>query len=517
MSRKWLTGRRSGYGVLVLVVGLVIWNLLPDRRVSRLTNQLRAGTTFQDRVQQALWKNLPLPLRSKFSFLEPRDYSTTHRRAAEQLGALGPLASNAVPALLSAISNDGACGYETILEEFLAIGRIGPSARQATPQLLRWLNSPDPGRGSAQGTWHRGAAWALARIAPDDPQVVTALINALGRCPVEDLFAFVDPDDFREPIVEGWHATLRPPFLPSEKRTLIRSLGKLRPQTPESLSALLYQLEHGEYAARATAADVLGTLRPTRVQVTRKLIESLEHTDSEHLPNALDRDAIATEWYHAFERRQAPFLGGRTASTKSMSDTPEKRAGVFHYVDSDPFDLVDVIFVPAQGYSGWGLRASVIRALGHIGPDAIDALPMLQREFQNPTNVLRFNAAAAAWRISGPTPEVIATFEDAWRSDRDTRRLAVLRLRDLGIQFPKAVALLSEALQDGSKVVRKQAAESLAWLGTNAISVLPALRALENDQTISVRFYATQAVLAVQFSNTLGQALEYAQRTKAKK
>lgn len=507
--------------MLVLLVGLVFWNVLleiwsPGRRVSKLAHQLRAGTTFQDRVQQAVWKNLPSRLRSKLGVPSPPDYWRMHLSAAERLGALGPLASNAVPALLWAVGNESPRDYGTILEEFLAIGRIGPGARQAVPELLRWLSSPDPlmRAGSAQGTWRRGAAWALARIAPDDPQVATALVNALARCQREDLFAFVNPDDFREPIVEGWHATLRAPFLPSEKRTLIRSLGKLRPQTLETISALLNQLEQGEYAARATAADVLGTLRPTRVEVTRKLVEALALTESEHLPNALERDAIAMEWWDAFGRHSA----GSAGAIKSMSDTPEKRAGAFAFVESNPLDLVDVLFVPAQGYSGWGLRVSVIRALGHIGPSAIDALPMLQRECQNRTNVLRFDAAAAAWRISGATPEVLATFEDGCRSsDRDMRQIVVSRLRDLGTESPKAVGLLSVALQDPSHVVRKQAAESLAWLGTNAISALPALRASENDPAMIVRSFATQAVMAVQFSNSLDEGVEGSQTTKAEK
>jgi HEAT repeat protein len=250
------------------------------------------------------------------------------------------------------------------------------------------------------------------------------------------------------------------------------------------------------------------------VEVTRKLVEALAHTDSEHLPNALERDEIAIEWWAAFERRN----GASAGAIRSMRATPEDRASTFAFVERNPIELVDVLFAPAQGYAGWGLRVRVIRALGHIGASAVDALPMLLRECQNRTNVLRFDAAAAAWRIGGPTPEVIATFGDGCRSsDGEMRQIAVSRLRDLGTESPKAVALLSEALQDGSTTVRKQAAESLAWLGTNAISALPALRALENDQAFIVRVFATQAVLAVQFSNTVNKPLECGQNIEAQK
>ena len=166
-------------------------------------------------------------------------------------------------------------------------------------------------------------------------------------------------------------------------------------------------------------------------------------------------------------------------------------------------ERVELVFVPAPGYPGWGLRREVIRALGHIGPSAREALPLLWKECGDRSNMLRFAAAAAIWRISGESPELTAVFEDGWRSgDRDMREIEVTCLRKLGAEFPKAVPLLSLALRDTSTTIRLEAVSSLASLGSNALPALPGLKALaKDDPKFVVRDGAKQAVLSVQFSN----------------
>jgi HEAT repeat protein len=478
---------RSGLALAACLV--LLWVLLdvwgPGARVTALTHQLKAGSSLLDRLKQAVWRKVPM------RWLAPRDYGRLRRRAAVELGALGPAASNAVPTLVWAIGQENTWDYETIIEEFLALGRIGLAAKRAVPDLLKSLNSPDPpgAGGSAQGTWRRGAAWALARIAPGDPRAATALVNALGQCETEDTFVYVSEDDFREPILEFWHATLRWPFMPSVKRNLIRSLGRLQPQTPETLSALFDQLDHGEYAAQATAADVLGRLRPTPDGTVGKLVDALKRAAGDRLPGDADLDAMAEAWdRHRFGARSTLF--------------PKTKGSVF-LIGPGPVERVETVFVPAPGYPGWGLRWQVIRALGRIGPSAQEALPLLWKECGDRSNMVRFAAAAAVWRISGESPELTAVFEDGWRSgDRDLREMEVTCLREMGAEFPKAVPLLSLGLRDTSTTVRRQAVSSLASLGTNALSALPALKALaKDDPGFIVRICATQAVLAVQFSN----------------
>jgi len=535
-ARALARHRRGAIRTLVLVGCVVLakavlqgWPGKGKESVGALAAELRAGNSVFDRIRQAVWHLVPPRLERALRLLKPTEDQTFHDRrlrAAAQLGLRGPAASNAVPALLRALRHEEFGDDQVIDEELLALGRIGPAARPAVPDLLRWLNGQLPAapappslrkvvtrvryggtlpvsvsrtaRPAKPGTWTRGAAWALARIAPDDPQVRSELLKALGRCGVGDLDACIRPDNFNEPVLEGWRpatwGATGGPMSPSEKRNLLRAIGRLRPQTPETLAALLDQLDHGEYAAQATAADVVGQMRPVCREGVAKLIAGLTRTGGEHLPDNRELDALATAWWKAYERH----FGSVPASVK---DTPEKRiTGAWGGGQRGLGEMVDTVFVQVPGFPGWGLRLRIIRALGQLGPAAREAMPLLLSECRNPTTVLRFDAAVAAWRIHGASPEVIATFEDGWRcADAQTRQLETARLKELAAESPQAVAPLMEGLSDPSRAIRLQVMASLASLGVKAAPALPALRALEDDPEPIVRIGATQALRAVQF------------------
>lgn len=94
--------------------------------------------------------------------------------AAGALGAMGPEAVEAVPALIQALGDedifvrDGAAG---------ALGAIGPEAKEAVPALIEALRNADVPRSSA--------AWALGAIGPEAWDAVPVLIEALGD---EDIY-----------------------------------------------------------------------------------------------------------------------------------------------------------------------------------------------------------------------------------------------------------------------------------------------------------------------------------------
>ena len=172
---------------------------------------------------------------------------------------------------------------------------------------------------------------------------------------------------------------------------------------------------------------------------------------------------------------------------------------VFSDAPDDPLGKFETIFPSGKGFPGWGLRLRVIRALGRIGPPAREAMPLLLSECENRTNVLRFDAAVAAWRIDGQSPELTATFEQGLHAaDPGLRQFAIARLAETGAELPQALALLIDGLRDPVVSIRVQVVDSLAALGTNALPALPALRVLTNDQTFLVRIVATQALQAVQ-------------------
>jgi HEAT repeat protein len=107
----------------------------------------------------------------------------------------------------------------------------------------------------------------------------------------------------------------------------------------------------------------------------------------------------------------------------------------------------------------------------------------------------------ALLRLEGESPEVVSTFEQGLQTtSEETRTAAVARLSELGPGFPKTTILLAEALRDPDFHNRLTALDSLSRLGSNAISVLPAITALTNDRNSRVRKAATNAVEAVQSS-----------------
>lgn len=132
----------------------------------------------------------------------------TRLRAAEVLQRLGPAAEAAVPELVKALQ-DSTGSFREQLQ--IAVRRIGPGAAAATDELIRSLDDTDPvirrsavlaigsigtpaaaakgklieSLGSIEDSFEQVlAAWAVAKVAPEDEQVakiaVPFLVDALG-------------------------------------------------------------------------------------------------------------------------------------------------------------------------------------------------------------------------------------------------------------------------------------------------------------------------------------------------
>ena len=91
------------------------------------------------------------------------------RLAAQQLGARGIRALEAVPAMIEALGDSEAIVRATVAE---ALGGIGVTAKAAVPTLLKLLKDPD-------AYVRETAAEALADIGVDAPKVVPALMELL--------------------------------------------------------------------------------------------------------------------------------------------------------------------------------------------------------------------------------------------------------------------------------------------------------------------------------------------------
>jgi HEAT repeat protein len=100
-----------------------------------------------------------------------KDQSVVNRRtAAQQLGARGVRAVEAVPAMIEALGDSEAVVRSSVAE---ALGGIGVTAKASVPTLLKLLKDADAGV-------RETAAEALADIGADAPKVVPALLELLS-------------------------------------------------------------------------------------------------------------------------------------------------------------------------------------------------------------------------------------------------------------------------------------------------------------------------------------------------
>ena len=100
-----------------------------------------------------------------------RDIPAFRRRAIRVLGRIGPPAHSAIPELVAEIDKDdgsNANAFPGTVWAIEALGRIGPAARSALPAIRSHATDRNPNVRAA-------VAWALVRIAPSDIQTKTLL------------------------------------------------------------------------------------------------------------------------------------------------------------------------------------------------------------------------------------------------------------------------------------------------------------------------------------------------------
>jgi len=171
--------------------------------------------------------------------------------AARAIGAVGPAAVSAVPALTRALDDE-----KTIRDEVItALGKIGPGAGESVPALIRWLlrnesydfdvaktlGSIGPRAAAAvpellkmlRSGWAANrfqAARAIARIGPVSDDIVPALLLALGD---------------KDPVV---------------RRHAVEALGAMGEAGKKAIPLLKGLLEDGDEFVRSAASKVLENL-----------------------------------------------------------------------------------------------------------------------------------------------------------------------------------------------------------------------------------------------------------------
>ena len=185
--------------------------------------------------------------------------------AARVLGRYGPIASDAVPALIVALEDGSTRGAAVN-----ALVRIGPEARAAIPALEELTGSTDTGLASL-------AVNALGRIGPEARAAIPALEELTGSTDTGlaslARFALMKIDPKGHPIEESEKVPAFTAVLADEdfRMEAAAALGEIGPDARAATPQLLKLLEDRSGEVRAAAARALGRIKPDAEQLLKLL------------------------------------------------------------------------------------------------------------------------------------------------------------------------------------------------------------------------------------------------------
>jgi HEAT repeat protein len=275
-------------------------------------------------------------------------------RAAKQLGRLGWLARDALPALRAALADDDARVREAVAQ---AVGQMGPGA---LPAIAGLLAHPDK-------YVRRHGVWAVGRLGPAARPVLSDLCAALR-----------DPD-------------------PRTASGAAQALGNFGAGGADAIPALTEAMRGTNIVLCRLAAKALSQIGPPALAA---LIAHLQHSD----PFVRGESALALGWMGAPARSAVPYLAGvvRGPGHRALDATPppvRSRA-----LDDEPTESPTPTHTPAPAASGSpeeNCRVHAATALGRIGPPAAAALADLWEVAQSGPDVLRRAALHAIKQVQG--------------------------------------------------------------------------------------------------------------------
>jgi len=285
-------------------------------------------------------------------------------RAAKDLGRLGWLAREALPALVGVLRDDEAKVREAAAQ---AVGQMGP---EALPALTGMLTHTDK-------YVRRNAVWALGRLGPVARPALPALCRVLA-----------DPD-------------------PRTASGAAQALGNMGAAGAEAVGPLAEAMRGTNIVLCRLAAKALSQIGPPALAT---LITHLQHTD----PFVRGESALALGWMGPAGRPAVSFLAQavRGRGSHSLRDTPpppgsldleEYTAGADAEDGPHSGAVTPVVVPPTVDESSpeETCRVYAAQALGRMGPAATAATADLRLAARAGPKALRQAAQQALRLIDG--------------------------------------------------------------------------------------------------------------------
>lgn len=449
---------------------------------------------------------LATSLRAQDDIAQLRDPDPNVRlHAAERLGA--QRLAEAVPALIDAAYDPSAYVTAAAVD---ALGRIGPPARQAVPQLEE-LALAYPGLRDRVNR----AVQAIGRPAPTVPALIVWLrkngmqAQTLEKIQKELADAVLPALSHKNPRVRGQAALVLGRCAPREPKVVTALLAARAHESPYVRGHVFHALrKDGALAAQAFAKD----LEHDDVSVRRVAALALKRM-GRHAQAAMpaliravkDEDIhVRSDAIRAIGEQRAAPKEAVIALTEVLEEGDERLQWTVSYAcsllgrDAAPATLALAVLLEADDP---GLRARVCGALANIGPDAAIATPALIQACFDETWGVASEALRALGRI-GPgaaaAAPYVAEVAECYPFAAGVAQ-PVLRVLGAGKPLPPApkaeeLPLLLNRLAGGDPEGAGKAAFAIGRLAPQDAATRDALRAALRHETPYVRRHASFAL-----------------------
>lgn len=362
--------------------------------------------------------------------------------AADALGAIGPAAKAAVPALNKITeANRGYMGHAARD----ALRSICGDALKV-PSLIEKLNSSD------RETRRRAIAGLQMIRSPEARRAIPNLIeileneteNEMCRIEAAQTLAHLKAEDAVPVLVEIFMGEKTGPGEFMLRREAARALGLMGPVAKPAIPTLMAVVENESenVGYRCSAAKALGQLKfadavPVLTKILRQRGELRRIGKDSHMRGA------AANALGLMGDKAMPAISVLVATLKDGSETPGVRSEAAEALGRLKYEpaVPALIKMLEEKDLRWGkhmasdLRKSVVRALGYMGPQGKTAVPTL-----------------------------IETLKD---DEAYIRKCAADALGSMGPQAKAAGPALKEALEDDDRNVRRSAADALKKIESN--------------------------------------------------
>jgi HEAT repeat protein len=426
--------------------------------------------------------------------------------AARALGAIGPTAIAAVPALIEELDDPWRYVSDAAA---VALGNVGPDAKNAVPALMHIL----------QSEWlmnRRHAAETLGKIGPDAKAATATLVEAM----IDDdgdlreaAFAALKGIGADSNMVVAALARHLDPHEPIDSMTsALKALRRYGPAAKDAIPEIAALLRN--QASFQDAFDTLTEMGSVASPVLPQLVatardpraRSLEAAKNEILPTKAECAKLVVQWMHDDGRNRAngerlwKVLGAEVlplvAPMLKSDSTTDRAMALDMFYELAGAGVPTLVYLMKEGDPDD--RRIAFRILGHLGSSAKVAVPALATALAAKDSEDRCLAAIALGQIGADAAPAVAALADSLTDmDGGVRVCAIEALGRIGPAAAPATAGLVERLHDTSPAVRSAAARAIGKIGPAAKAALPELEKLAHDHEDYVRQAAEEALKAI--------------------